>query len=432
MACLPAGPAALDSPGAFRRWTGSLTLAVADQALASGVHFGISLLLARRLEPADYGSFALAYAMFLLAAGVHNAVILEPMSVIGPARYAASLSSYFGVMVRLHAGLTLAIAAALVSGAAVLAALASPLWPAVLAGGLAAPCVLLFWLARRACYAASRPALAAAGSLFYAVLLAGGLAWLMTGGRLSLGSVFLLMAGAAVTASAGLGRRLGMRSGHLLGRAAAGRLSEAAGRHWNYARWSLGSTALYWLAGSIYLPMVAALAGLEAVAAYRAADNLLLPMSQALTGAGLLILPWLSRQHSLRGNRFLRIAAVRISLVAAAAAGAYLLVILMFGQGIMRLVYGGDFYLAYFGLVPYLGAAVLLRAIGDTGFGAASRAAGRPDIGFRATALSAGVTLTAGLAMVWRWGAEGASAGWMVSSAAAGLAQAWLFRSRIR
>ncbi|MCC7176732.1 MAG: hypothetical protein IT159_16170 [Bryobacterales bacterium] len=416
----------------LKRWSAPVAFSVADQALASGAHFGVSLLLARWLSPAEYGVFALVYAVFLFGAGIHNAVILEPMGAIGPAHYADCLGTYLGAVLWLHAGTCLVISAPLLAGAAALAAWASPLWPPLLAMAVAAPGMLLFWLARRACYLGSRPERAMLASLCYALLLAAGTGWLWRTGRISAGGIFLLMSGAGLAVSVGVGNRLSVRPAKALRIGDGAFLRQAAQRHWGYARWSLGTTMLYWLANSLYLPLVGGLAGLKAVAAYRATDNLLLPMSQALTGAGHLLLPRLSRRHALGGKAQLRAAAVKIGLAASSAAGLYVAGILAFGTGLMRLAYGSDAYSAYFCMAPYLGAAVIIRALGDTGLGMALRAAGRPEAGFWATCAGTAVTLTAGLAMVWRFGAAGAAAGWMTSSAAVCLAYVSLFRRWMR
>ena len=128
----------------------------------------------------------------------------------------------------------------------------------------------------------------------------------------------------------------------------------------------------------------------------------------------------------------MRATAVKIALVAASAAGVYVLGILMFGGRLIRLLYGGDYYARYFSLLPYLGASLVLRAVGDTGFGVAARAAGRPDIEFWATVAGAAVTLTAGLGLVSRYGAAGAAAGWTASSAASCLVSVCFFRSQIK
>lgn len=401
---------------------------LADQGLSSGAHFAVNLLLARWLAPAEYGAFALSFAVLLFFAGLYNALILEPMGVIGPTRYAERLPDYLGLTIWMHAGLSLPVVAALAMAALAARLVGSTLWPLLFALSAAAPGILLLWLMRRACYLLGTPQLAARGSLAYAALLGVGLFWLSRQAKPGAAGVFLWMSGAGVLVSLLLGAGLGLRREHLLWRVAKPELKAAVLRHWSYGRWSLSRTVSYWMASSLYLPAVGALAGLPAVAAYRAADNLMQPMGQTFTAMGLLLLPRLSRQHSLRSGGYLKAMAVSISLAASLAAALYVACILAAGPDLLRRLYGNSFYTPSFALVPFLGAALLFRAIGDTGLGLAARAAGRPDIDFRATAAAAIVTLSVGLLLVARYGAAGAALGSMFSAAASCLVAAFFLR----
>jgi O-antigen/teichoic acid export membrane protein len=418
--------------GSVRRWSPRVLLSIADQGLASGGHFVLNILLIRSLSPSEYGAFAVTFASFLLAASLHTALILEPMGVIGPARYGERLSAYLGTVVWMQAGLSLLVAGVILLVAAAMAAARSVLAPAMLGLSLSTPCMLLFWLFRRACYLETKPGLALQGSLLYVLLLLAGMAGLWRWHKASAAGALLLMGAAGIAVSVLLWRCLRVRAGNVFSGQASPGLAEVVRLHWAYARWSLGNTVLYWLASSIYLPLVGALAGLQAVAAYRATDNLLLPMGQTLTALGLLLLPWHSKQASVSGRRYLRAAGVKVALLASCMAGVYVLGVMAAGPSLSRLIYGSDYYASSLSLLPYLGAGLVLRAVGDTGFCTAARAAGRPDIGFWATAVAAGVTRTAGLALVSRYGAAGAAAGWMASSAASCLVSVSLFRSQLK
>jgi O-antigen/teichoic acid export membrane protein len=406
-------------------------LSVADQGLSSGANFGVSLLLARWLPPSEYGAFALTFAVFLFATGVHTALILEPMAVIGPGSYEERLPSYLGAILWMHGGMGLAMTAIFATSAAVLSAADGRLSPAMAAMSMAAPCILLFWLFRRACYLTGRPFLAVKGSSLYAAVLLCGLGCLRVSERVSAGSVFLLMGAASVVASLSFLRGLGVRLPDLVGPRPCACLREAIIRHWAYARWSLATTVMYWMASSVYLPLVGMLAGLPAVASYRAAENLLLPMNQTLTALGLLLLPWLSKQNIVRGRGYLRATAVKVALLASCMAGLYALAALIAGPWLIGSVYG-DQYSSCLKIIPYLGATLVLRAIGDTGFGIASRAAGRPDLLFWTTAASAVATLTVGLGLVRRSGAVGAAVGCLASSAVSCILSTCLFCWRVR
>ena len=83
-------------------------------------------------------------------------------------------------------------------------------------------------------------------------------------------------------------------------------------------------------------------------------------------------------------------------------------------------------------VIGRLAASLVARAVGDTGFGLAARAAGRPDIVFWATAASALLTCSAGVCLVARYGAVGAAAGSLLSSTAGCAVAAGLFWKQVR
>lgn len=415
-----------------RRWWVRVLCNLTDQGLASGGNFALNILLVRSLSPSDYGAFAVTFAVFLLAANLQNALILEPMGVIGPTCYAGRLPGYLGMTIWMHAGLSVLMTALLLLVTAGMAATWSALAPAMLGLSFSAPFILLFWLLRRACYLETKPELALKGSLLYVLLLVAGMAVLWRVHRITAAGAFLLMGVASLAVSLLLWRCLRVDVGNVFSGDAGSGLAVAVRHHWTYARWSLGTTVLYWLASAIYLPLVGALAGLPAVAAFRATENLLHPMGQILTALGLLLLPWVTAQSRVRDRGYLGRTAVKTSLLVSLPTAVYILAILAAGPSLSRLIYGNDYYASSLSLVPWLGVSLVLRAVGDTGFGVAARAAGRPDIGFWATVAAAAVTLTAGLGLVFRYGAAGAAAGWMVSSAASCVASVCLFRGRLR
>ncbi len=435
----PAGAASLARRAAAvrmlkraRRWGGPLAWAVADQGVTGVTHLAVSLALARWLTATGYGAFALAYAAFLLASGVHSAVILEPLAVVGASRYAEHQWPYLRSVLWLHGAVAFGTTTLFLIVSGALSRTGHAAAASMAAAGLAAPGILSFWLFRRTCYLAGRPERAAGGSLLYAAVLSAAVLWLWRRQALTPPAALAAMGAAGVICSA-LSAKL-----PLSGRAAPARLAGAgvrrvAGAHWSYARWSLAATVAYWMANSVYVPLVGALGGLGAVAVLRAAENLTLPMNHVLTAVGLLLLPKLSEKAARSGRRSLRPVALALAGLAALAASAYGLAVALGGEALVRAFYGaGGRYAASASLVPLLAAALVARAIGDTGFGLAARAAGRPDIGFWATAGSALLTGGLGVQLVARYGAAGAAAGSMAGSAAGCLIAAALFWRKIR
>jgi len=60
------------------------TLSVGAQALVSGFHFGVNLVLLRLITPYEYGIFAFAFVLAMFAAAINNALISTPLTVYTP------------------------------------------------------------------------------------------------------------------------------------------------------------------------------------------------------------------------------------------------------------------------------------------------------------------------------------------------------------
>jgi len=147
------------------RWTAKAGFALTDQGLVSGSNFVISIVLARWLTAEQYGGFALVFAVFLLLSMAYQCLLLEPMAIFGAGEYGSRLRGYLKTLIGIHVVISgeifvvLAAAAGLVRMRGTGGGLAG-----ALAGiGIAAPCILLFWLARRACYLDARSGVARPG-----------------------------------------------------------------------------------------------------------------------------------------------------------------------------------------------------------------------------------------------------------------------------
>ncbi len=76
------------SPSLFNRLiqivSSRLALSVGAQALVSGFHFALNLVLLRMVTPYDYGVFAFAFVLAMFASAVNNALISTPLTVYTP------------------------------------------------------------------------------------------------------------------------------------------------------------------------------------------------------------------------------------------------------------------------------------------------------------------------------------------------------------
>src|SRR5260370_33255829 len=158
-------------------WIRKGAFAVADQGLVSGSNFLLSILLARWLAPEQYGAYALAFSIFFFVSAVHQALLLEPMSVLGPSEYSGRQRTYIGAMLWFQGAFSILLLTVFGGAAWLAASLGDQNLAAALLGlALGAPGILLFWLARMACYVQLAPATAARGATRYSLLLLGG-AW---------------------------------------------------------------------------------------------------------------------------------------------------------------------------------------------------------------------------------------------------------------
>ncbi|MCH8876476.1 MAG: hypothetical protein IIA89_06590 [Chloroflexi bacterium] len=288
---------------------------------------------------------------------------------------------------------------------------------ALLGLALASPFILLFWFFRRACYVGTRPDLALRGSLTYAIFIAVGLVLFRRQNWLSPAAGFLIM---------GLASFLGSLVFLYIHRAWIGGALRHGGalstrpilhEHWNYGKWVVGSAFAHWVGGAAYLPLVAAVGGLAQAGALKAVQNLVLPFQHTITAVGLVLLPWLSRKRSVRGRSYVRDALPRMASANVLLAVLYVLVVLLFAEQLIDLLYPGDLYSDYLWLVPFIGVAVILGAANDS-LRIGLRALKRPDSLFRAQVASATLTLTLGIYLVARLGLLGAVLG-LISAALA-------------
>jgi O-antigen/teichoic acid export membrane protein len=405
------------------RWVRLGGWAVADQALFAGSNFALWVLLARWMPAAEFGAFTVAQSAFLLFGMVHVALLAEPMLVFGTSKYAGEFPSYLGHLVRGHWVITSGGAAMFAVAACASWALGSqPLADALCGAGVAAPAVLLVWLARRACFACLRPHLAAVAGGGYLLLMLVGIISLYRSGLLRPLYAFLVLGGSSLVIGLVLIGHL-RRSAEVPRRLCA---RELAREHWAYARWALASSTISWTAGNVYFFILPVTGGLAAAGALRALANLALPMFQLITALSMLLLPALART---RGTHQFRSAFMAALMLFMGSAIVYWLGVAGMATRVMDLLYGGR-YTEHARLLWLLGAlpvvAGLVAVVSN-----ALRACERPDLVFWAYAASACMTLTVGISAAARWGVAGAVVGQVLANSAAAAVLVVLFhRSR--
>lgn len=84
--------------GQFRRFAGSESWALTDQAVVSATSFLTSVMLARYMGLREFGIFALAWMAVLFVNSIQNALIVAPMMSVGPKQEDKNRPRYFGAV----------------------------------------------------------------------------------------------------------------------------------------------------------------------------------------------------------------------------------------------------------------------------------------------------------------------------------------------
>ncbi len=411
-------------------WTTKGSLAIADQGLFAGSNFLLNVLLARWLDPADYGAFALAYSLFLLLGVFHTAILTEPMLVFGPGKYAGRFREYLGILLRGHFALMLPSGLLLLAAAFLLGRLYSPAVERAFLGlALAGPFILLLWLVRRAFYVRLEPAWAAVGGGLYFLVLIVSIQALRAADALSPATGFLAMGAGALAASALLLAHLRPRLRAIAGNPTAPAL--VAADHWRYGRWALATAGVSWFPSNIYFVLLPAWFSLEAAGALKALLNLAMPALHSIGALSGLLLPALAANRKQSGSLAMAKTMRSFLVLFLFGAALYLAVLWGLGSELFRLFYAAKYTeyaswpLLLTGVLPLGGCvtAVLSNAL---------RALERPGWVFWCYLGSSIVALLVGIPLILSIGVTGALLGQLFSSLTAGALMFWFYQRFLR
>lgn len=391
------------------RWSKKGSVAILDQVLFNGVHFLTSILLARWLEPAQYGIFAIAYSVFLLIGAFQMALLTEPMLVFGVGKYGDRFKEYLGTLILGNFAITIFVGFILMGTSLFIRGIyASEIQTTLLALSIAAPFGLLLWLLRRAFYVYMQPVWSALGGIIYFVLLLSAVFLLKRGHWLSPSTFFLSMG--LCSGFISLFFVFLLRPEWPLNI----NLNTIAIKkdHLRYGRWALGTNILTWGMNNAYFVILPALIGLEGVATLRALMNLCIPIIQTNSALTFLFLPILSRQRIENIEKMKRTVVFFLSLFIAGAI-IYLLGLIFFGAALIKLLYGSK-YLKLSGLIPLVALLPLGTAITAV-LENALRANEKTDKVFWSYMVSTVVALVGGIVLATIFSVKGVLWGYLLS-----------------
>jgi O-antigen/teichoic acid export membrane protein len=397
--------------------------AILDQALFAGTNFLCNILLARWLEPAQYGVFAIAYSVFLLLSTFHSAVLTEPMLVFGAGKYADCFPKYLRRLIQGHWLITSLIGVILAVLALVLRLWGFPDFFESLGGlSIASPFILFMWLMRRSFYVRSQPQWSATGGALYLGLMSAGLYGLFAAQRLSAASSLIVMGVASLVV--GLWLLTLLRPPSLLLESHP-QPAILWNDHWSYGRWATATAVFTWLPSGIAYLLLPAWTGLEGSAVLRATMNLIMPVLHANFALSLLLVPLFTRAYNDKNDGRLSYL-VRMALITfSCSATCYWVFLLLFREELFVWIYRGR-YAAHIDLLLLAGALPLLVGVSAV-FGSALRAMERLDQVFWCSIASCIAALTLGIWLTVTSGVTGALLGLLASSATTTLTMGWFY-----
>jgi O-antigen/teichoic acid export membrane protein len=410
------------------RWITKGGFAVLDQALISGSNFVMATLLARWVSPVEYGAYSLAFSIFLLLSIIYQAVLLEPMMVFGGAAEKHSMRGYLRILFRIHLIVTSVMFLVLAISTAVASRWTDQgsLTGALAGAAIASPCVLLFWLVRRAFYLDVSIARAATGAVVYCVVLLSGFFLLQWRGLMSSFAAFVCMGVAAVATSFMLFRQL--QRALPKGDRAPGML-ETWKSHWRYGRWALASSVASWVPVYVYYPLLSTFSGITQSGELRALMNFAQPLAQFYAALSPVFLPYAARRRVSHGKQGIISAAWTTTLLFVTVALGYWAVIVPFRATVLRWVYGTK-YNDLGSLMPAVALGSLLWS-GTIGVSIVLRAMESPRSIFMAFGVASVISVVVGVPATRAFGVAGAVWAMNASDAVAVLTLIFLLRLRL-
>lgn len=412
-----------------KSWALKCSTAMMDHGLISASNFLLGIVLARYLGSEQYGAYALAFSTFVLLSLIHSALAMEPMSVFAPSIYRKTLPEYLGLLLWVQVLGSVIIVACAGAGEVFfrLAGMQTNLVSAFEGIALASPCVLIFWFARRAFYLQFRPSSALIGSIVYSVFLCFGIWVLASGQLLSPFAAFVVMGSAAFLTSLLL---LFLLRPTISEKAISKVLSvkEVLKKHWHYGRWAFASALFIWIPWNSFYSVVTHYSGLAESGTLKALLNLAMPMTQTYAAFSLLFISQAARLGHDKGWDAVKVLAWRIAGLYTLGSSAYWILVCLFRNQLIRLMYAGH-YQEMAPLIPVIAVASIL-----------SGAAMGPTIAIRAMRSPANVaaiyfgsslvSLLFGIPACRAWGIRGAVFGILLSSIISVLTGFLMVRSR--
>lgn len=319
------------------RWLQNGGFAILDQGFFAGTNLLILILLARWMEPAQFGAYTVSFYVFQLVGAFHTSVLTQPMLTFGVSKYSESFSKYLGILFYAHWRITTAIGVVLSLVGLIFSVFDSKLLGMTMVGmGLASPLILLAWLMRRAFYITNRPGHAAVGSGLYFLFVSLGLWILFHVNALSPSWAFVTLGIGAVPVCFWCQQHL---RAVLPKREDTVSVSRVYKEHWMYGKWMVGNSVVRWLSKDVLYVVLPFWWGLESSGALQALTTLVRPIHNLFIAISNLLHPILGKKFYKESiPQFIQTTYVAL-VVTGFAGGLYTWGLIQFGPSIFEWLY---------------------------------------------------------------------------------------------
>ena len=318
-----------------KHWKASIGFALFDQGMTSFANFA-QLIIAARVMPIDeFGNYSIAWSFSMLVVFTGTALLVDPLPAITSIRRPSIRRPLLAAAVRLSVVMGCALAALLATGGLTARAW-SPTWTGLLLClAVTSPLQLLQSTSRRLCYLLRREGVAAASAAVYTVVLISGLV-VLSATTLCSASGLILLSGAASLAASAVGVARGCVP---LSKVRAPLWKWLMKQCWHSGRWLAGSVVIFSMSNFLVLSITAVILGPSASGILRAVQVLFMPIYQAASAMGSLLIPRVAEVGA--SNRASRLRTVSLLTIAGlgALATVYSVVILVFGSDLLVLIY---------------------------------------------------------------------------------------------
>ena len=399
-----------------RLWdTGGQTafLGLVDQGVVSVVRFATTVTIGRLCGAGELGTYTLAFSLMLTALNVQDSLVLGPFIVYGNRMKGARKLAYAG-SVLCEAVLLTALAVFVLAGVAFAFHVMSTdvtLGRTLTVLAVVSPFILLHQFGRRFAFAELDMGTAIALDVSSAALQALGILILVVAGVMSATAMYAVVG--AACALPGVGWLILRRESFLVhwrGVPADSR------KNWRLGRWMLASQLTSTLRCFVGAWILTLLLSVEVAGFYAACVSIVGLTNPILLGLTNVLLPRTTRAFGEGGHAGVRRASRESMLLMVGLTGVLTIVLVIFGQSMLRILYGAD-YAAYYYVIPLVAAATLINAAnmaGDQGLVAIERS----DLGFVGAIVGTGVTCLACLLLIPSSGVIGAGCAFLLGNAA--------------